>query len=597
MRDHYLRFRSQALSARHARLLKVRSGVAAAMVVLIGLAIFEVEARYTLIVSFFLFVVFLILVSIHRRVRGMRELYATRARLAARQLALKKLDWDGLPAVEATETSDMNEKAFIHDLNLIGERSLLRLLDQTFSDRGRRVLWERLTLSRPGLAEIERRQSLTRELLAARGLRWGLLTRLTALNTETEKGFRTERLRELAADSFSQIKGVGILIPLILVQMLMLVGLGFAALGQGRPWMSIPLLLVIGANLYLRGRVDTGKAYRWSLSAGLELGRFREAVYILERFAKTSKPVLGNTLAPFRNDLSASSRLRRLESYGGYLGVRQNFIVQILVNLIWPWDLWWTQKLDGVREEIRTSLPKWIEALAEVEAGVAIAQYSEALVAGSWPEFRTSGPAIVARGLRHPLLAPDVAIGNDLELDETTRTLLLTGSNMSGKSTFLRTVGANFLLARAGARVPAKELIAWDLEILTSLSAADSLQEGLSSFYAEVVRLKSILQRAEGGAPVLFLIDEIFRGTNNRERLAGSRAYIEALVRTGARGIVSSHDLELAHLEELGVGVVNAHFRETIAQGKMSFTYRLQKGPCPTTNALEVMRGAGLPVS
>lgn len=586
------------LQARHRRLLQIRSAVAILIAFLWGLAIFEVEARWTLIVSFILLGLFIVLVSIHRKVTRMRRLAESRRAVAVRFQALRVLDWQNIPAQkEVGANADLNERAFIHDLNLTGERSLFRLLDQTFSDEGRARLWSWLTESCPGLPVISRRQSLTKELMAMRGLRLGLLTRLGALDSETVKGFGTSQLRDLSAVTFSQLQGVGFLLPLVVVQILMLVGLGYAAIGQGRPWMAIPLGLVLIGNIYFRGRIDTGKAYKWSLTAGLELDRFREAVWILERFSGTKSPHIRQVLCAFRADNAATSRLRRLDRFGGYLGVRQNFLVQLFVNLFFPWDLWWTQRLDAVRREIEKDLPAWIDALAEIEAAVSLAFYSRALTQATWPQFQSAGSSLQAVGLRHPLLEPETAIGNDVELNEKTKALLLTGSNMSGKSTFLRTVGSAFLLARAGAMVPAKEFRVRDLEIWTSLSAADSLQEGLSSFYAEVVRLKSILNRAQGGAPVLYLIDEIFRGTNNRERLQGSRAFIAALAKTGARGIVSSHDLELAHLEELGIGVMNAHFRETIADGKMSFTYRLQSGPCPTTNALEVMRGAGLPIA
>jgi DNA mismatch repair ATPase MutS len=173
---------------------------------------------------------------------------------------------------------------------------------------------------------------------------------------------------------------------------------------------------------------------------------------------------------------------------------------------------------------------------------------------------------------------------------------LLTGSNMSGKSTFLRTVGVNQLLANMGAPVFAEEFVTRPLRIETCIEVSDSLRDGFSYFYAEVRKLKSILKAADQGEPVLFLVDEIFRGTNNRERQIGSRAVIKSLARPpGAMGFISTHDLELTSLETSSPTLMNLHFREDIDdRGKMVFSYHLRHGPCPTTNALKIMQAEGI---
>jgi DNA mismatch repair ATPase MutS len=169
---------------------------------------------------------------------------------------------------------------------------------------------------------------------------------------------------------------------------------------------------------------------------------------------------------------------------------------------------------------------------------------------------------------------------------------------MSGKSTYLRTIGVNLCLAQAGAPVCAATF-EWSWSRLACcIRIDDSLEAGLSFFYAEVKRLKSILDatRDHNAPPVLFLIDEIFKGTNNRERLLGSRAYIKHLATGNGFGLVSTHDLELTDLEKEIPSLTNAHFQETVAAGALKFDYRLRPGPCPTTNALRIMELEGLPV-
>ncbi len=189
-------------------------------------------------------------------------------------------------------------------------------------------------------------------------------------------------------------------------------------------------------------------------------------------------------------------------------------------------------------------------------------------------------------------------IANDLTLEGVGHLWVVTGSNMSGKSTFLRTIGINVCLAQAGGPVCASAFSWTWVRLACCIRIDDSLDAGLSFFYAEVKQLKRLLDAAQDrrAAPVLFLIDEIFKGTNNRERLIGSRAYLRSLVASHGFGLVTTHDLELADLDRELPTVQNRHFQETVSEGRLSFDYRLRLGPCPTTNALRIMQLEGLPI-
>ncbi|MFN3596713.1 MAG: MutS-related protein, partial [Rubricoccaceae bacterium] len=202
-----------------------------------------------------------------------------------------------------------------------------------------------------------------------------------------------------------------------------------------------------------------------------------------------------------------------------------------------------------------------------------------------------------ADALRHPLLAAGVAVANPLALAPG-EVVLVTGSNMSGKSTFLRAAGLAVVLAWAGSAVPARALRLRPLRVFTSMRVGDAVQEGLSTFYAEVRRLRALLDAAATEAPpALVLIDEMLRGTNNRERLAGGQAIARALAGGPGAALVATHDLALADLAEGDPRFRNAHFREEAEGDTLVFDYRLREGPCPTTNALVIMRRAGLPVA
>jgi DNA mismatch repair ATPase MutS len=202
------------------------------------------------------------------------------------------------------------------------------------------------------------------------------------------------------------------------------------------------------------------------------------------------------------------------------------------------------------------------------------------------------------RALGHPLIPAQRRVCNDFVFHAMGEVAILTGSNMAGKSTFIKTIGVNLCLAYAGGPVAAVWLRSLPLRLHTCIRISDSIADGFSYFYAEVKCLKRLLQELQEPhpAPVLYLIDEIFRGTNNRERLLGSRAYIQALLAERGCGLVATHDLELAHLAEQNPQVRNYHFRDEVQDGKLVFDYRLHPGPSPTTNALKIMALEGLPV-
>jgi DNA mismatch repair ATPase MutS len=240
-----------------------------------------------------------------------------------------------------------------------------------------------------------------------------------------------------------------------------------------------------------------------------------------------------------------------------------------------------------------------MEALGEVEALAALAGFAYEHPGFAWPE-PSPGPSFEARGLAHPLLPDDRRVGNDVSLPAAGRALVVTGSNMSGKSTLLRAMGVNAVLAFAGAPVCAGALRIGPARVATSMRIEDSLEQGVSHFYAELRRLKSVLDLAhEAGRPaVLFLLDEILHGTNSRERVIGACGVVRALLKLGAVGAVSTHDLGITALErELGGHVENVHFEEQVQGEAMTFDYVLRPGVVHSSNALRLMRAVGIDVA
>lgn len=295
---------------------------------------------------------------------------------------------------------------------------------------------------------------------------------------------------------------------------------------------------------------------------------------------------------------TAARTLRRLRMALAMLSVRNNPVVWLVLHAVLPYDS--IVSLVVLRETRRvvTRLPQWVRDVAEFDTCCALARWlvedpGARLCDLEVPET----DSIEMQDVGHPLISPMSRVANSFLMADGNRLTLLTGSNMSGKSTFLRALGVNMVLAACGAPVCASRMLSRPRRILCAVRVDDSVAEGTSYFYAEVKRLKAVLDvLGEQGQDCLFLIDEIFRGTNNRERYVGAWHIIQALVRTGAPGLVSTHDLSLTSLADEDSRIHNAHFREHVESNHLIFDYTLRSGPSPTTNALLIMHLQGLPV-
>jgi DNA mismatch repair ATPase MutS len=241
-------------------------------------------------------------------------------------------------------------------------------------------------------------------------------------------------------------------------------------------------------------------------------------------------------------------------------------------------------------------LESWLRALGELEALQSLATYSFEHPGDPFPDLAEGAPCFQAASLGHPLIAEAKCVRNDVALGTETRLLLVSGSNMSGKSTLLRAVGINTVLAMAGAPVRAASVRLTPLHVGASIQVNDSLQEGRSRFYSEILRLRAICELAEQRPPILFLLDELLDGTNSSDRLTGARGISQALLASGAIGFISTHDLAIT---EIGTGeraLRNVHFEERIEDGEMHFDFKLRDGVVTTRNGVALMRMVGLKV-
>lgn len=514
-------------------------------------------------------------------------------------LARLRLDWSNIPLRSLTTPEG---HTYAGDLDLIGPHSILNLIDVTFSRFGQARLLQWFLNQNHTYVEMaawKERQNLVKELSKLSRLRDRMILETHLLSSDSLNGDRIHALIEKPVE-FSNLKTVvfsagGLCLVTFLLFLTWSLGV-------------IPAYWILSfsgyVGLYLFNAEKLEPVFGRVLALHHELEKFGAVTHQLERQSFQNFPYLRELSIPLTSSPDRpSAALRRLARLCHRLSVKAHPLIHVVLNAVVPWDLALTLRLTRICDSLRPILPVWLDRIATIDAASSLATFAYLNPSYQWPIRHASleddhTPGMKATGLGHPLISGERRITNNLDIRECGHILLVTGSNMSGKSTFLRTIGMNICLAQAGAPVCAEQFSWTWMRLFCCIRVTDSLDEGLSYFYAEVKRLKVVLDAVNeiGGQPVLFLIDEIYKGTNNRERLLGSEAFIQALRQGKGLGLVTTHDLELSRLETDGNGVTNVHFQETVEKGQLQFDYKLRAGPCPTTNALRIMAQEGLPI-
>lgn len=471
------------------------------------------------------------------------------------------------------------------DIGILGEHSLWTLLDETLSSQGKNSLLQ--WICTPPLARevLQKRQELIQNL---RSLRW-FYTRLI-LNTDTQNLNHASHQvldilkRPFTTPSFKKVLNLNVALWTTTVLLVIL---------QSAMDVQVPLILFLIFPLVSwvsLGQVATVFNAGTGLSIHfLALSEVFAQIETRQKYSSELRAVL-----PEIAKSQPSRDSKKLETFLGLLGTQTNPLLHLLLNALLPWTYVSVFLLERHRRKIELYFPEVYTEMGEFEVLGSLIIFDH-YQTNTYPHLHDSAE-LRFKNLLHPLLKREQAVANSFALTSEKSLGLLTGSNMSGKSTFLRTVGLNQVLANMGAPVFADDMHTRSFKIETCIEVSDSLRDGHSYFYAEVRKLKGIIDYAKTHQPLLFLIDEIFRGTNNKERQIGSRGIIRALANEpSAIGLISTHDLDLTKITETQIRVTNLHFKESItSDGKMHFTYQLNEGPCPTTNALIIMESEGI---
>jgi len=487
----------------------------------------------------------------------------------------------------AGERFDTGESLYATDLDLFGRGSLFELLSQARTRMGENMLANWL-LGPAAVATIRERQEAVGEL---RG-RLDLREDVAVLGEDVKAAVHAEALVEWAESpnllEKRWVRWVAVLLAAVAVGMAVVWGMT----GEKIPFFAVVLVEGV-VVLRLRRRVQavlhgTERALEDLQLLSAMLGRLER-----EEFETARLKEIRVRMASHR--VEGSKAIARLGTIVQYIYSLDNPIVRLL-DIPLMYSVQCAFAAEAWRRDHGAAVRMWLDGVGEMEALLSVAAYSYERPEDVFPELIEGTPCFEADGVGHPLIPAATCVRNDVRVCGERRVLLISGSNMSGKSTLMRAVGLNTVLAMAGAPVRSRRLRLTPLQVGASILINDSLQEGSSRFYAEITRLRKICDLAEGGLPVLFLLDELLQGTNSKDRMAGAEGVVQALLERGAIGLISTHDLALTGIGGAAGRLYNVHLQDEIADGKMKFDYTLRDGVVTKSNGIELMRLIGLKV-
>jgi hypothetical protein len=502
-----------------------------------------------------------------------------------------------------TETGERFRDAnhpYSEDLDIFGKGSLFELLTTARTQMGERRLADWLRAPADA-ATIRERQQMIAELREKLDLREAA----AVIGMELRPLLDADALAAWAENEARLPSAV----PMRYVAAFLAIAAGATGILYLTIWPLFPFLAVLMVNLlamgWLQKRASAIVDGLASNSEGLKI--FAEILERVEQeeFSSARLQALKATLAISAGAAgggvgSASGAVRRLARIDSWIQAREGYGVKLLEPFV-LYTIQCAYAADAWRARFGASMRKWLDAVAEIEALLSLATYSYEHPKDPFAEIVETGddgePIFHGANLGHPLIAAAVCVRNPVCLDARSRVLLVSGSNMSGKSTYMRTAGVNAVLALCGAPIRGDSLRITPLNVGTRLRTADSLQEGRSGFYSEVLRIRTVFELVKRELPVMFFFDELLEGTNSHDRRIGAEGLLRALLAKHTIGIVTTHDLALTEVvSALGPQIHNVHFQDYVEGGKMRFDYRLQEGVVARSNAIELMRIVGLDV-
>ena len=530
--------------------------------------------------------IFAALVTYHVSIRRKRA-HAERA-VAYYASRLARIDDQWIGTGSHGERFDAPHHVYAADLDLFGRGSLFELLSAARTRMGEDSLarW----LLAPAAAEtIRARQAAVADLRDRLQLREDFALE----GASACVGVQPDSLLAWAATN-NELQGWHLVALAVLLPMLAIAGVVIASVwGPISPFL---LVLAIEGLVLHKLRHEIRSVIQGTENAFEGLRLFAGLLTRIEHEPFTAPALRELVQKLSSHTLPASTTIRKLSTLVGFIEARRNILLALFqLPLLYP--LITALAAERWRKAHGAAVAPWVEGLGEIEALLSVAAFAYEHPDDRFPELLAGSAGFEAKSLGHPLIPAAQCIRNDVALCAETRVLLVSGSNMSGKSTLLRTVGINTVLAMMGAPVRAASLRLTPLQVGASIRINDSLHEGSSRFYAEIKRLKQLVLLMDAPLPLLFLLDELLQGTNSKDRRIGAEGIVRAFMERGAIGLVSTHDLALTDFELPDSGALrNVHFEDAIVGGKITFDFRLREGVVTRSNGIELMRSIGLKV-
>ncbi|WP_333637841.1 MutS-related protein [Tissierella praeacuta] len=478
------------------------------------------------------------------------------------------------------------------DLDIVGKKSLFQFINIANTWNGRRILAETLLEAKYDKDEIYLRQEAIKEL----SNKLDFCQELEYLGGKHKKQLQDpEKLIEYAENKEVLIKSQRIraLIHFLPVFFILLSGI-IIIFKIKKIYILIPFLILFQFLLWMirfskiNGIIRPVGGFRYNLETYVNILKLLEKEKFESEKLNDIKEIL------FNEKYSSILAIKELDKITEKINLRyNNALIYLVFNGLFLWDYECVFLLENWKNKYGVKVKMWVEAIGEIEALMSLSVLMQIDEGVSFPTIENSRLRVMAEKLGHPLISSSDRILNNIEMDNSI--FIITGSNMSGKTTFLRTIGINLALAYSGGPVHATKMSCPILDIYTSMRITDDLKNGISTFYAELLRIKEIIDAANENKKIVFLIDEIFRGTNSEDRILGAKNVLGNLNKLGVIGAITTHDLELCILDKYN-RIKNYHFSEQYKDNKIYFDYKIKLGKSTSTNAKYLMKSVGIEI-
>lgn len=566
----------------------------------VGAVIFFWSAsRTVLIISAGIpFVAFLLLVKHHSRL--FRQKDYLKKKIEINRQELNALDYDTSGFDGGKEYIDPSH-LYTFDLDVFGERSLFQLVNRTSTPMGKEKLANWFNAHLDKKEEIEHRQEAIKEL--AKDLKFRQRFRILGL-LYTKKSADKAEINEWAKSPshYRKSKFLHVLPYAVLLTNLICIGLAIAGILSTTTAGVIFAGFIVLSSIFSKGITKTQAIYGEKLQV---LATYATLIATLEKkemqcsVLRELQKALYHTpdKSGKRPPVTASQAVKRLSALMNALDQRNNLLVSMLLNGFMFWELHQIMRIEAWKEEFADDLPRWLKVIGEADAYCSLATFAYNHPDYIYPEIASGSFRIKAKALGHPLMNRNKCVRNDVDIERQPFFIIITGANMAGKSTYLRTVGINYLLACVGLPVWADKMELYPAHLVTSLRTSDSLTDNESYFFAELKRLKMIINMLESGEELFIILDEILKGTNSIDKQKGSLALVKQFMFLKANGIIATHDLLLGSLAaSFPENIRNYCFEADITDNELSFSYQMREGVAQNMNACFLMKKMGIAV-